>query len=29
MSKHSKNNTSNSVFTYQERQKLKAVYGTQ
>ena len=29
MSKHSKNNTSSSVFTYQERQKLKSVYGTQ
>jgi len=28
MSKHSKNNTSSSVFTYQERQKLKTVYGT-
>ena len=28
MSKHSKNNTSSTVFTYAERQKLKNVYGT-
>lgn len=28
MSKHSKNCTSSSVFTYRERQKLKGVYGT-
>ncbi len=28
MSKHSKNNTNSSVFTYMERQKLKAEYGT-
>jgi len=29
MSKHSKNNTSSSVFTYMERQKLKSTYGSQ
>ena len=28
MSKHSKNNTSSSVFTYMERQKLKSTYGS-
>lgn len=28
MSKHSKNNTNSTVFTYMERQKLKAEYGT-
>jgi nitric oxide synthase-interacting protein len=28
MSKHSKNCTSTTVFTYAERQKLKGVYGT-
>lgn len=28
MSRHSKNNTSSSVFTYAEKQKLKGVYGT-
>jgi hypothetical protein len=28
MSKHSKNNTSASVFTYGERQMLKGLYGT-
>jgi hypothetical protein len=28
MSKHSKNNTSSTVFTYAERQKLKNIYGT-
>jgi nitric oxide synthase-interacting protein len=28
MSKHSKNCTSSSVFTYRERQKLKGTYGT-
>lgn len=29
MSRHSKNNTANSVFTYAERKKLENVYGTQ
>jgi len=29
MSRHSKNNTANSVFTYAEKQKLENVYGTQ
>ena len=28
MSKHSKNCTSSTVFTYKEKQKLKGVYGT-
>lgn len=28
MSRHSKNNTSQSIFTYGEKQKLKGEYGT-
>lgn len=28
MSRHSKNNTSQSIFTYGEKQKLKGVYGS-
>lgn len=28
MSKHSKHNTSQSIFTYGEKQKLKGAYGT-
>ncbi len=28
MSKHSKNNTSSTIFTYGERKMLKGVYGT-
>lgn len=28
MSKHSKNSTSQTIFTYGEKQKLKGVYGT-
>ena len=28
MSKHSKNNTSSTAFTYGEKQKLKGIYGT-